>query len=1392
MKWSPWAVTFILVTSIGNQAAIVQDDISISNQWLTEQPNSEPPLPQMNSDLRHHALTISTGGPYEALESEPFSLKGNATSLPEGSEMWWDLDGYSDANGDGNLTNDRDAEGLTPTVSYADDGEFVATLNAFNLSGGGQDAVFIIDSSQSMSYNDPSAIRVAAASQYIHSLSSQDRAAIVGLARGNYSANDAWLTNELAGEPHHLTNLDATGKALMATDAESLNFTNGGTNIEQALYFGLRELVPGYNVPPEELCSWSGRPFPPPAGNGAADHSWIVILLTDGRGAYDDSCTEDEVAVAVFYSVTIFTVGLGEFVDAPYLENLSAPTGGSYHFAENAKDLPTIYQDIFQRTTEPSNVSLSTKVTIRNVAPHIVVAVPSHAMEGERIRADVTFEDPGTDDVTIEWSWSYGPTGTRTFLNDPARPDPPRSLVGQSPFRGNCTQNHTYGDDGAFTLRVSACDDDGGCSEESKEVTILNVAPSVTTYSSKGVEGTPLSLSARVSDPGSDDLFLTWSWGDGTPDETSVYYNNGVSPDPYPSPDINPRDVTDVKSHAYGDNGAFTVTVFVRDDDSGNQGITLQITATPDNLPPSANVSGEMNIDEGQSVALTATATDPGSDDLKFSWSWGDGSSESRIYYNDGIGPDPPQSPGGTWPFTATDTATHPYGDNGQYTVALTVADDDGGSTTWSGQVIVNNLPPSIKPFGPFTVDEGRPLSPSATATDPGSDDLTFTWRFELGPTTSNTHYNNGVSPDPYPSPGPVYPIATTDSITATYGDNGVFVLNLTVKDDDGGVSWYETEIIVVNTPPLIQPFGPFTVDEGSPLNVSANATDAGSDDLTFLWSFELGPTIQSIHYSDDIGPDPTKSPWGAFSFGATDSASHTYGDNAVYVVNLTVTDDDGGAAYYSTEVTVLNLPPSIKPFGPFHIGESDPLTIDTSAIEAGSDDLTFTWTWDYGPTFHHVYYNDGIGPDPAKSPWGTFTFGAADSTSHTYGDNGIFNVSLKVEDDDGGSAWYNTTVTVDNVPPVIDDVQVYVEANLTLRVAGEKWHDVCMDLVHDGNVENQDCVVRYPGSPDDQSGTITGRIQLLGDFKIVLYYTPDDDPVNGQPNGANPIWVFIGFPDGSEVSLHHTFNVQHNDTWVWTIDDFRPYLVGQKITFNATATDTGSDDLTFAWSWGDGTPDLSATYFNNGVSPDPYPSPNGTFPFTATDDSTHTYGDDCPCDVTLTVTDDDGGSATYATVVNVLNVPPSLAGNVEAYARGSLVLRIAGEKWHDVTATIYRNGTEDCAGIVIRSLGSPDDQAVTIGILTKELLSNDFWSAKVVYTPEDDPINGQMNGADPAWIIFRSEHGNESSLHHTFNVQHSETWTWDIPDLRTLLVGIPLDFKATATDPSSDDLTFI
>jgi hypothetical protein len=48
-------------------------------------------------------------------------------------------------------------------------------------------------------------------------------------------------------------------------------------------------------------------------------------------------------------------------------------------------------------------------------------------------------------------------------------------------------------------------------------------------------------------------------------------------------------------------------------------------------------------------------------------------------------------------------------------------------------------------------------------------------------------------------------------------------------------------------------------------------------------------------------------------------------------------------------------------------------------------------------------------------------------------------------------------------------------------------------------------------------------------------------------------------------------------------------------------------------------------------MGPDPYPSPGGTFPFTAPDSKTHLYLMAGTYAISLTVTDDDGGIMSLA-----------------------------------------------------------------------------------------------------------------------------------------------------------------
>jgi PKD repeat protein len=453
----------------------------------------------------------------------------------------------------------------------------------------------------------------------------------------------------------------------------------------------------------------------------------------------------------------------------------------------------------------------------------------------------------------------------------------------------------------------------------------------------------------------------------------------------------------------------------------------------------------------------------------------------------------------------------------------------------------------------------------------------------------------------------------------------------------------YTTEVTIDNVAPVIDSTMTPNGDEGSILTYISTASDQGSDDLTFTWKWGDGTSdVVTIYYNNGVSPEPEynqvtneiKSPWGTFPFSATDTVDHTYGDNGVYTVTLTIEDDDGGSITYIIDITIDNVAPTITPFGSFTMDEGSNFDYVTISSDPGSDDLTFTWVFELGPTFSNIHYNDGVGPEPEydpvtneiKSPWGTFPFSVEDMVSHAYGDDGIYTITLTVEDDDGGTDTYATTVTINNVAPTIENVEAYILLDFTMRATGEKWHNVEMFVLTDDVQIAYAEIVRYPGNPDDQTVTLYDvKCDVTKVIVVKLLYTPDDDPVNGQPNGATPLWLTIGFDDGHEDTFKHTFNVQHPETWEWNIR-VNEYIVGHEITFESDATDPGSDDLTFTWDWDDGTPFTSAIYYNDGMGPDPYPSPNGIFPVSQFDQQGHIFTTNGNYNVQLTVNDDDGG----------------------------------------------------------------------------------------------------------------------------------------------------------------------
>jgi len=138
---------------------------------------------------------------------------------------------------------------------------------------------------------------------------------------------------------------------------------------------------------------------------------------------------------------------------------------------------------------------------------------------------------------------------------------------------------------------------------------------------------------------------------------------------------------------------------------------------------------------------------------------------------------------------------------------------------------------------------------------------------------------------------------------------------------------------------------------------------------------------------------------------------------------------------------------------------------------------------------------------------------------------------------------------------------------------------------------------------------------------------------VNGQVWGATPTWLILE-QGGTEKRLYHTFNARHEDTWVWTVD-LSAYLGASGVDLTANATDPGSDDLTLSVDWGDGTVEVFEFPNDPAVFPDPDPSPEAN-PRSITATATHEYAAAGRYWITVTVEDDDGGSAVMTMPVTV------------------------------------------------------------------------------------------------------------------------------------------------------------
>ena len=348
--------------------------------------------------------------------------------------------------------------------------------------------------------------------------------------------------------------------------------------------------------------------------------------------------------------------------------------------------------------------------------------------------------------------------------------------------------------------------------------------------------------------------------------------------------------------------------------------------------------------------------------------------------------------------------------------LGVTTAPDS--DTANSGSITVSTATPAecdptaaIAPVGDR--DEGSDITFDGTGSTIGGDagdTLSYAWDLD-----DDGAYDDSTSATP----------------TWAYGDNAARTVRLQVTNSSGYTDTTSLGFSTVNVVPTvsIDLSDLAGMEEGDTRTVDATFSDPGWLD-TYTGNVDLGTTyrpdvVATVSVTGNGGKGPADT-GGATPDQGTASASVTYGDDGTYSVTMEVTDDDSGLGTSAADATVANVAPTalIDTSGEqvydgvsaFILEAGEDLTVPASSEDPGSDDLTFRWDWD-GPLngetpTSKTSLNDPPGADPALSPSINPRAVSLDAT-HAYADACLYELEVKVTDDDGGSSTDSAVVLV-------------------------------------------------------------------------------------------------------------------------------------------------------------------------------------------------------------------------------------------------------------------------------------------------------------------------------------------------------------------------------------------
>ena len=445
------------------------------------------------------------------------------------------------------------------------------------------------------------------------------------------------------------------------------------------------------------------------------------------------------------------------------------------------------------------------------------------------------------------------------------------------------------------------------------------------------------------------------------------------------------------------------------------------------NSPPTPCAGGPYYGYEGTAILFDAScSTDPDNDPLQYRWDY-----NNDGYWDRELSPDP--------------TGLCTWYDEYEGDAVVDVTDGIEWVLDWA-YVRVYNVAPTADLINNGPIDEGSPATVSfINQYDPGIYD-SFTYSFDLD--------NDGI-----------YDIVDqTDSfVTFTWYEDGFYTVKGMIKDNDGGSNEYISYVEISDLVPTAEfTWCPVTQDEGSA--VQFNDQSSSYPDSIIYWYWDFG----------DLETSNLQNP------------THTYEDNSIYIVTLTVEDDDGSTNSISYYVTINNVAP-IADAGEDKIGvEPSPFTFTGSHTDPGTQDThTYEWDFDYdGATFDTDATGNGV--------------------TNTWFDDFDGTVALRVTDDDGGWHIDTCTVTLSNVAPTIETLILTLEP---IQIGTPV--DLTATFADPGILDTHTAIIDW-GDGNTTTGTISGSDGT---------YTVTDSWIYGQP-GVYTITLTVEDDDGGNDTM--------------------------------------------------------------------------------------------------------------------------------------------------------------------------------------------------------------------------------------------------------------------------------